>query len=57
MAKLTGFNIAIVLFAATGGFTYGFCFGVFVSSIGQPGFYEYFNLDSKTLNFSNVAGR
>jgi hypothetical protein len=47
MAKLTAFNVALAVFAATGGFSYGFGFGVFVSSIGQPGFYEYFGLISK----------
>lgn len=47
MAKLTGFNILLVLFVAAGGFTYGFAFSVFVSSVGQPGFYKYFGLKCK----------
>ena len=36
------------------GFTYGFGFAVFVSSIGQPGFYNYFKLNrtSISLHFS-----
>ena len=45
MAKLTGYNVGISLIIAIGGFTYGFGFAVFVTSIGQPGFYQYFNLD------------
>lgn len=54
MTKLTGVNIFIVLFASLGGFTYGFGFGVFVSSIGQPGFYEYFKLESK-FNYTSAV--
>ena len=50
MAKLTVLNVASVLFASMGGFTYGFCFGVFVASIGQPGFYKYFDLDRELSN-------
>ena len=45
--KLTGYDIAICMVVALGGFTYGFGFAVFVLSIGQPGFYTYFNLDRK----------
>jgi hypothetical protein len=43
--KFTWYNFAVVAFVALGGLTYGFGFGVFVSSIGQPGFYKYFKLD------------
>ena len=45
MVRLTKYNIAICLVVAWGGFSYGFGFAVFVTSIGQPGFYKYFNLD------------
>lgn len=45
--NLTLYNVALVLFVALGGLTYGFGFGVFVSSIGQPGLYKYFDLDGK----------
>jgi hypothetical protein len=50
MAKLTGFNILLVLFVAAGGFTYGFAFSVFVSSVGQPAFYTYFGLKGQLGN-------
>lgn len=33
---------------ATGSFGYGFGFGVFVASIGQPGFYKDMRLDRKS---------
>ncbi|KAF7563849.1 hypothetical protein G7046_g248 [Stylonectria norvegica] len=56
MAKLTVLNVASVLFASTGGFTYGFCFGVFVASIGQPGFYKYFDLDPKSSYTASILG-
>lgn len=47
MANLTAYNIAIALIVALGGFTYGYGFGVFTNTVGQPGFYVYFNLDRK----------
>ncbi len=49
MANLTLYNVAICLVVALGGFTYGFGFAVFVSSIGQPGFFLFFTLDRKSL--------
>ncbi|KIX02609.1 uncharacterized protein Z518_08551 [Rhinocladiella mackenziei CBS 650.93] len=45
MANLTKYNVAICLVVAWGGYSYGFGFAIFVTSIGQPGFYQYFNLD------------
>lgn len=45
MAKLTGYNIAVALVVALGGFSYGFIAGAFATCIGQPGFYIYFKLD------------
>jgi hypothetical protein len=48
MANLTLYNIGIIAITCLGGFTYGFGFAVFVSSIGQPGFYAYFKLDRKS---------
>jgi hypothetical protein len=48
MAKLSLYLLRICLVIAIGGFTYGFGFAVFVTSIGQPGFYEYFDLDPKS---------
>jgi hypothetical protein len=48
MANLTWYNIASIAVVCLGGFTYGFGFAVFASSIGQPGFYAYFNLDRES---------
>jgi hypothetical protein len=45
MVKLTGYNIAIVAFVCLGGFTYGYAFAAFATSIGQPGFYLDMKLD------------
>ena len=45
MARLTVYNIAICLVVAIGGFTFGFGCATFITSIGQPGFYTYYNLD------------
>jgi hypothetical protein len=48
MANLTLYNIGICSIVALGGFTYGFGFAGFLTSIGQPQFYDYFNLDPKS---------
>jgi hypothetical protein len=45
MANLTSYNVAICLVVALGGFTYGFGFAGFTTSIGQPAFFAYFKLD------------
>lgn len=45
MAKLTLYNVRICMTVAIGGFTYGFGFAVFITSIGQPDFFSYFNLN------------
>ncbi|OAL40692.1 hypothetical protein AYO20_00428 [Fonsecaea nubica] len=45
MARLTVYNIVIGMIVAIGTFGYGYGFGVFITSIGQPGFYKDFNLD------------
>lgn len=48
MANLTKYNVAIALVVALGGFSYGFGFGVFTTTVGQPGFYSYFDLDRES---------
>ena len=55
MANLTAYNVAICLVVALGGFTYGFGFAVFVTSIGQPGFYKFFNLDREFILLLNPS--
>lgn len=45
MTNLTSYTVGIDSFVFLGAFTYGFAFSVFVTSIGQPGFYKFFNLD------------
>lgn len=39
------YNLYILTVLGLGGFTYGFGFSVFVTAVGQPGFYTYFKLD------------
>lgn len=41
------YSLLVVLFAGSGGFTYGYGFGVFVSSVAYGGFYEFFGLDRR----------
>ena len=55
MAKLTRYNIAICLSVCTGGFSYGFGAGSLPTSLGQPGFYTYYNLDPTSLCRSTGA--
>ncbi|KAJ9609817.1 hypothetical protein H2200_006146 [Cladophialophora chaetospira] len=54
MAKLTWYNIAICLVVSWGGYAYGFGFAIFVTSLGQPTFYEYFKLDRNILGAINA---
>ncbi|KAK3724876.1 hypothetical protein LTR37_000924 [Vermiconidia calcicola] len=41
---------------ALGAFNYGFGFATFATSIGQPGFYEYFALDPTTSYTNSILG-
>lgn len=51
MAGLSMYNLYILTVLGLGGFTYGFGFSVFVTAVGQPGFYSYFKLDpTSTVN-------
>lgn len=45
MADLTRYNVLLALFISVGTFSWGFGFAVYNTSIGQPGFYSYFELD------------
>lgn len=47
--QLNPYSIAICSAICLGGITYGYGFAVFVTSIGQPGFYQYFNLDRGSI--------
>jgi MFS family permease len=55
MAKFTSYNLAICLVVSTGGFSYGFGAANFVTSIGQPEFYAYFNLDPGSIRSSSLV--
>lgn len=49
MVNLTRYNVSIVLFVCLGAYSYGFSYAVFGTSIGEPGFYLYFNLNRKFI--------
>ena len=51
MSKLTWYNIGICLIVSWGGYAYGYGFAIFVTSLGQPTFYEYFDLDREHVSF------
>ncbi|KXJ87542.1 general substrate transporter [Microdochium bolleyi] len=44
MTRTTPYNLLVGMIVALGSFTYGFGFASFATSLGQPGFYAYFNL-------------
>jgi hypothetical protein len=47
MVNLTSFNLALAAFVALGSYTYAYAYAIFSTTIGQTGFYTYFNLDRK----------
>lgn len=47
MVNLTSYNVAIVGFVALGSYTYAYAYAIFATTIGQSGFYKYFDLDRK----------
>jgi hypothetical protein len=49
MAKLTSYNIKVCLVVTIASFSFGYGASVFVTSVGQPGFYSYYNLDPISL--------
>lgn len=49
MAKLTGYNIRVCMAVMIATFSHGFGAGSFATSTGQPGFYDYFNMDVTSL--------
>jgi hypothetical protein len=55
MAKLTNYNIRVCLVVTIASFSFGFGASVFVTSVGQPGFYNYFDLDPNSLRTSRSA--
>ncbi|KAH7014178.1 general substrate transporter, partial [Microdochium trichocladiopsis] len=44
MTRTTPYNLLVGMTVALGSFTYGFGFASFATSLGQPGFYAFFNL-------------
>lgn len=56
MANLTLYNVAICVVVAIGGFTYGFAFAAFVTTIGEPGFFRDFDLDRMSPNPNSPIG-
>lgn len=42
--KANTYNLAVVLFASLGSFTYGYSSSIIASVFGLPSFFEYFNL-------------
>ncbi|EXJ68554.1 uncharacterized protein A1O5_08347 [Cladophialophora psammophila CBS 110553] len=56
MARLTLYNVIIGMIVSIGTFGYGYGFGAFITSIGQPGFYKDFNLDPTSKYTANILG-
>ncbi|KAH8704794.1 general substrate transporter [Talaromyces proteolyticus] len=56
MANLTLYNIYIAALVAVGGFSYGFGFSMFATSIAMPGFYNYFGLVENSDYAAKILG-
>ncbi|KAJ9614304.1 hypothetical protein H2200_002440 [Cladophialophora chaetospira] len=54
MAKLTVYNIRVCAVVTIAAFSYGFGASVFVTSVGQPGFFEYYKLDPQSLHTADI---
>jgi MFS family permease len=49
-------NNQVVFFVALGALTYGYAFSVFSTSIGEPGFFTYFNLTEGSSYSNSILG-
>jgi MFS family permease len=56
MARTSAYNVAVGMTVALGSFNYGFGFATFATSIGQPGFYQYFALDPLSSYTNSILG-
>ena len=56
MANLTKYNVLISLVVSSGAWAFGFGLAVFVTSTGQPGFYEFFKLDPTSDDCARLLG-
>ncbi|KIV79067.1 hypothetical protein PV11_06654 [Exophiala sideris] len=56
MARLTTYNVVIGMIVATGAFGYGYGYGIFITSIGQAGFYKDLKLDPASSYTASVIG-
>ncbi|OQU95925.1 hypothetical protein CLAIMM_02080 [Cladophialophora immunda] len=54
MPKLTSYNIKVCLVVVIAAFSFGYGASVFVTSVGQPGFYSYYDLDPTSLHTANI---
>lgn len=55
MAKLTSYNKKVCLVVVTAAFSFGYGASVFVTSVGQPGFYSYYNLNPSSRRKSKTG--
>lgn len=56
MARTSPYNVAVGMTVALGSFNYGFGFATFATSIGQPGFYTFFELDPLAAYTNSILG-
>ncbi|KIX06601.1 uncharacterized protein Z518_04577 [Rhinocladiella mackenziei CBS 650.93] len=53
--KLTVFNLVIVLALCFGSLTYGYCFSIVTTTLGQPSFFTYFDLTQDPTDADRYA--
>ncbi|EXJ82873.1 hypothetical protein A1O3_06689 [Capronia epimyces CBS 606.96] len=56
MLRLTAYNVWIVCASCLGAYSYGFSYAVFVTSIGEPGFFLFFGLDPTSDHTASIIG-
>lgn len=56
MAGNTAYNLRIVLLLTLGSLTFGYSYSVISGTLGQPGFLQYFNLESHAAHVEALTG-
>ncbi|KAH7020461.1 sugar transporter family protein [Ilyonectria destructans] len=54
-SSITMYNLRIIMFACFGSITYGYCSAIISTTLGQPSFRDYFNLD-RISNTHQIEG-
>jgi len=56
MVGYTAYNLRVVLILTLGSLTFGYSYSVISGTLGQPGFLQYFNLESDAAHANAITG-